>query len=592
MKINKVLIRLCFFIMSVFLICFSGINAQIDWVTDPDYPVINQYDEWDSVTIIPYYFLPCDSGYHLWFGGSNDSLTCGAVTRYKVGYAFSHDGENWTVNPEPVLQVGTPFEYATIQSVSVVQEGGIFKMWYTYDDGTTSGDAVGYATSPDGVTWTEYAWNPVMQSGFDPGDWDYNEIYNLRVIYEDTVYKMWYTAYDSSSAGMIGVAKSYDGIIWEKHGNNPFIHETTFPEFELADVMSPNVIKDGLNNYKALFFGVTSDGGFGNIFACSYDGLEWRLVDDADLYANEGWWMASNVVREDTAYLTYGGFIPAYNCDSLEVGPIYRRYINFDTSEHYFLMHTGDRYYYSYYDSMYYFFEIGNALDVYETLESAYFPGFEVTIYVGNKGETPSAIYNIYFYNNNGIWVWYDPSGMAQTPSYLRFKDQLLTGDTWLDVGNVFGGPDDTTYYWCLSDSVIETPLGEFDVMCVIDENPPDHCERIWFTEGGGIVKVETCNGYTTLEIDSAYIDGEWFYPVCCTGKAGNIDCSASEDPDISDITRLIDYLYLSQKPLCCPEEADCNGSGGYPVSDPDISDITLLIDHLYLSHMPLADCQ
>jgi len=65
------------------------------------------------------------------------------------------------------------------------------------------------------------------------------------------------------------------------------------------------------------------------------------------------------------------------------------------------------------------------------------------------------------------------------------------------------------------------------------------------------------------------------------------VDCSASEDPDITDITTLIDNLYLSHRPLCCPEEADINGSGG----DPDISDITLLIDHLYLSHMPLADC-
>jgi hypothetical protein len=73
----------------------------------------------------------------------------------------------------------------------------------------------------------------------------------------------------------------------------------------------------------------------------------------------------------------------------------------------------------------------------------------------------------------------------------------------------------------------------------------------------------------------------------CCLGVVGNVDCSEDEVPDISDITRLIDFLYISHKPLCCPGEADVDVSGGLP----DISDITRLIDFLYLSHDPLATC-
>ena len=73
----------------------------------------------------------------------------------------------------------------------------------------------------------------------------------------------------------------------------------------------------------------------------------------------------------------------------------------------------------------------------------------------------------------------------------------------------------------------------------------------------------------------------------CCSGFTGNVDCSAVEAPDISDITRLIDHLYLSHDPLCCPDEADVDVSGG----PPDISDITRLIDYLYLSHEPLPTC-
>jgi len=75
--------------------------------------------------------------------------------------------------------------------------------------------------------------------------------------------------------------------------------------------------------------------------------------------------------------------------------------------------------------------------------------------------------------------------------------------------------------------------------------------------------------------------------PSCCIDYTGNADCSDEEEPDISDITRLIDYLYISHAPLCCLEEADADASGG----EPDISDITRLIDYLYLSHEPLAEC-
>ncbi|MBN1213745.1 MAG: hypothetical protein JXA92_14320, partial [candidate division Zixibacteria bacterium] len=89
------------------------------------------------------------------------------------------------------------------------------------------------------------------------------------------------------------------------------------------------------------------------------------------------------------------------------------------------------------------------------------------------------------------------------------------------------------------------------------------------------------------IDYQPRLVFGSVIYSGCCIGLTGNADCSGEETPDISDITRLIDYLYLSHDPLCCPEEADIDGSGG----EPDISDITRLIDFLYLSHNPLPAC-
>jgi len=74
----------------------------------------------------------------------------------------------------------------------------------------------------------------------------------------------------------------------------------------------------------------------------------------------------------------------------------------------------------------------------------------------------------------------------------------------------------------------------------------------------------------------------------CCQGIVGNVNCDETNNVDISDITRLIDHLYLTREALCCLEEANANGDSELVI---DISDITALIDYLYLSHSPLSDC-
>ncbi|RME30689.1 MAG: hypothetical protein D6800_01650, partial [Candidatus Zixiibacteriota bacterium] len=74
----------------------------------------------------------------------------------------------------------------------------------------------------------------------------------------------------------------------------------------------------------------------------------------------------------------------------------------------------------------------------------------------------------------------------------------------------------------------------------------------------------------------------------CCIGSTGNVDGSPSEDPDIADLTALIDHLFISFSPLPCVEEADVDSSGG----PPDIADATALIDHLFISFAPTAPCQ
>lgn len=75
----------------------------------------------------------------------------------------------------------------------------------------------------------------------------------------------------------------------------------------------------------------------------------------------------------------------------------------------------------------------------------------------------------------------------------------------------------------------------------------------------------------------------------CCRGFTGNVDCDVSDNIDIADVTRIIDYLYISFSPLCCQKSANCDGS---PDGNIDISDLTALLDFSYISFTPTAPCQ
>ncbi|MBI5266674.1 MAG: hypothetical protein HY851_05515 [candidate division Zixibacteria bacterium] len=74
---------------------------------------------------------------------------------------------------------------------------------------------------------------------------------------------------------------------------------------------------------------------------------------------------------------------------------------------------------------------------------------------------------------------------------------------------------------------------------------------------------------------------------LCCPGPTGNVDCDPADLVDISDLSRLIDNLFISFEPLCCVPEANADKIAGV-----DIGDLSLLIDHLFISFVPLPNCQ
>lgn len=138
---------------------------------------------------------------------------------------------NWTKDStnNPVLQPGLPGEWDElyVQHSAVVFDGNEYHMWYSASS-TTTGGAIGHATSQDGIVWHKDSLNnPVLTQG-SAGEWDGDLVGFLSVLYDGSIYHMWYTGGDKAQINRIGYATSTDGISWAKYDNpatntNPFL---------------------------------------------------------------------------------------------------------------------------------------------------------------------------------------------------------------------------------------------------------------------------------------------------------------------------------------------------------------------------------
>ncbi len=93
------------------------------------------------------------------------------------------------------------------------------------------------------VHWTKYPENPVMLAG-SSGDWDKNQIMPSTVIYQDSIYQMWYWGGDFNvHKFQIGYASSPDGINWTKDTlHNPVLKQGPEGAWDDNVVSVPSVL--------------------------------------------------------------------------------------------------------------------------------------------------------------------------------------------------------------------------------------------------------------------------------------------------------------------------------------------------------------
>jgi predicted GH43/DUF377 family glycosyl hydrolase len=157
-------------------------------------------------------------GYHMWYTGQ-------ARGHSWIGYATSPDGVAWKrVSRKPVLSFEKPWEKAAVMCPHVLwnAEKGLFQMWYSGGE-QYEPNAIGYATSRDGVTWIKDAGNPIF-SGDASLAWERDRVTACQVEKHGDYYLMFYIGFRDVDHAQIGVARSKDGVTgWQRHPANPII---------------------------------------------------------------------------------------------------------------------------------------------------------------------------------------------------------------------------------------------------------------------------------------------------------------------------------------------------------------------------------
>jgi predicted GH43/DUF377 family glycosyl hydrolase len=177
----------------------------------------------------------------MWYGG--DILYESGYYIGRVGYAKSIDGLNWIkFDANPIMDVGSEgsWDDRGVLPQTVIFNDNMYHMWYLGFNAQNS-NRIGYATSPDGTTWTKYndpsttdppfaESDPVLKPG-PTGSWDDGDVANHSVLSDGSRFHMWYEAFDKSGTTRVGYATSIDGISWVKY-DDP---STTAPPFAESD---------------------------------------------------------------------------------------------------------------------------------------------------------------------------------------------------------------------------------------------------------------------------------------------------------------------------------------------------------------------
>lgn len=154
----------------------------------------------------------------------------------RIGLARSHDGQSWTKHGTPVLETGPrgSFDERAVADPYVIRAGSGLFLFYLGQD-RANRQRLGVARSTDGITWQKLRSNPILDLGA-AGAFDENGLGEPAVWDSGGVWWMLYTGRDREERRRIGLAKSTDGLHWDR--------EKSFTPLQGAEAWNSQVVCD------------------------------------------------------------------------------------------------------------------------------------------------------------------------------------------------------------------------------------------------------------------------------------------------------------------------------------------------------------
>ena len=179
------------------------------------------------------------SAYTMWYAGHS-------AARVVICRATSVDGLHWDRHGA-VFAAEVPWEKSSVMCPSVLRAAdGSYHMWYSGGD-RYEPDAIGHAVSPDGTNWARVQDGPVLRPDPD-STWERDRVAGAHVfLHEGFLYAAYIGFANGYEDSSIGIARSIDGVSWQRHAGNPVLTRGRPGDFDSINVYKPFVIvEDGL----------------------------------------------------------------------------------------------------------------------------------------------------------------------------------------------------------------------------------------------------------------------------------------------------------------------------------------------------------
>lgn len=177
-----------------------------------------------------------------------------------IGIAESFDGIHFKrLQEEPILVPEFHYEGCSVMNPCVLYENGVYKMWYSSGE-TYEPNYICYAESRDGVHFSKHKTNPILMKNWK-NHFEKDRLGGCQVIHtEDMGYLMFYIGYEDIRTARICVARSKNGITdWKRSPLNPVI-APTLNEWDGDATYKPSVIwLEKPNEWRVYYNGRSND---------------------------------------------------------------------------------------------------------------------------------------------------------------------------------------------------------------------------------------------------------------------------------------------------------------------------------------------